>query len=63
MRLKLALTIGSALIAAPAIAHPQHGFELPDLFHIVSEPDHLAIAAGVVILAFIGRFALKHLRK
>lgn len=64
MRQKLALSALPALFVAPAFAHPEHGFQLPELLHVVTEADHLAIALGaVVLMAIIGRFVFKNSKK
>ena len=63
MRFKLAL-LPFALVVTPALAHPEHGFQLPDLLHVVTEGDHLAVAAAaIVLLAIVGGFAFRRSRK
>ena len=60
MRLKLAFSTLFTVFAAPAFAHPDHGFALPNLLHVVTNADHLAIGAGAVVLvAIIGALAFK----
>ena len=64
MRLKFALASLFAIVAMPAFAHPEHGFQLPHLLHVVTEADHLAIVAGAVLLmAIVGLFVFKRSRK
>jgi hypothetical protein len=64
MRLKLAITLLFATASAPAFAHPEHDFKLPDFLHVVTEADHLAIAfVAVAAMAVIGRLAFRRLRK
>ncbi|MGL4405493.1 MAG: hypothetical protein ACRCT6_07015 [Notoacmeibacter sp.] len=53
MRLKLAFASALSIASAPAFAHNDHGFQFPDLLHIVTNSDHLAIAAGAVLLMVV----------
>lgn len=64
MRFKLSIAALLSTAATPAFAHPEHGFQLPDVLHIVTQADHLAVAAGVVVLmSVIGGIAFKRSSK
>ena len=44
------------LAATPALAHPgaHHGTLLDAVAHLLSEPDHLALAAAAVLVGVLG---------
>jgi hydrogenase/urease accessory protein HupE len=46
-------TLALAAMSNAAMAHPgDHGFSLAaSLFHLLTEPDHLAMIVGAVVLA------------
>jgi hydrogenase/urease accessory protein HupE len=64
MHSKLTFSTVLALLATPALAHPEHGFQLPSLLHVITEADHLAIAVGAgLVVALLGRLVFKRSRK
>ena len=54
---KLGMAMGLGLLATPALAHEGHHETMTlaqQVQHLVSQPDHLLAAVGLVALAFAG---------
>ncbi|MCR5879481.1 HupE/UreJ family protein [Phenylobacterium sp. J367] len=60
--------LAAVVMSLPAVAHEGHHEQMADaaaLRHLLTEPDHLAILAAVVLLIAVpvARLALKRVRK
>lgn len=55
MKRILTSTLILASLSGSAMAHPgEHGFSIVgSLVHLLSEPDHLAMLAGTIVVAFL----------
>jgi hydrogenase/urease accessory protein HupE len=58
------LLLGLAALTGPALAHPgtHHDAWMATLLHLLSEPDHLALALGAVVAGIAGALALRRWR-